>query len=289
MNARTSLSRHIQPLQPLRLSYLKSGRAYVPRRESKRSLVRPAEGSLRRRQQAYKSSLVPPKLSQTLAYLEPTEQDRLLRQRSLTEARRGNYQTALEGLNLLVERNPRSAIDYNNRGLVYFQSGEFAAALADYNHAIKLNSRLASAYNNRANYYAAKGRLAEAIADYEMAIDLDPTNVRAWINQGVTFRELEMYPQAIENFDHALQITQFLSTGSANTAVLEGHIYGARGRTHHLAGDWNCGIADYRRALEKLDWLETIEAALSSHRLQSQVEDWLTQLIPASSQPMTDE
>lgn len=283
MNARTSLSRHNSSLQSFRPSYLKSGSAYVPRRESEGSLRRNRRKHLHRR-----SSLDTLKLSQPSAWLEPTEQDRILRQRSLTEARRGNYQTAIDDLDLLVERNPQSAIDYNNRGLVYFQSGQFAAALADYNHAIKLNARLASAYNNRANYYAAQGRLAEAIADYETAIDLDPTNVRAWINQGVTFRELEMYPQAIENFDHALQITQFLSTG-ANTAILEGHIYGARGRTYHLSGDWNYAIADYHRALEKMDCLETIEASSSSYRLQSQVENWLDQLMSSSGRTMTDE
>ncbi len=282
MNARTSLSRHNPTLQPLRLSHLKSGSAYVPRRESERKLRR------NRRQQLHcRRSLDSLKPSPKSTWLEPTEQERLLRQQSLTEARRGNYQAAIKGFNLLVERNPHSAIDYNNRGLVYFQSGQFAAALTDYNQAIRLNARLASAYNNRANYYAAQGRLAEAIADYETAIDLDPTNVRAWINQGVTFRELEMYPQAIENFDHALQITQFLSTG-ANTAVLEGHIYGARGRAHHLAGDWNYAIADYHRVLEKIDWLETIEAS-SPLRLQSQVKNWLDQLMSSSGTMMTDE
>lgn len=283
MNARTSLSRHNSSLQPFRPSYLKNGSAYVPRHESEGSSRRDRRKQLHRR-----SSLDTLKPSQKSAWLEPTEQDRLLRQRSLTEARRGNYQTAIEGFDLLIERNSHSAIDYNNRGLVYFQSGQVAAALADYNHAIKVDARLASAYNNRANYYAAQERLAEAIADYETAIDLDPTNVRAWINQGVTFRELEMYPQAIENFDHALQMTQFLSTG-ANTTVLEGHIYGARGRTHHLAGDWNYAIADYHRALDKMDWLETIEASSSSHRLQSQVENWLNQLMSSSGRTMTDE
>jgi len=282
MNAHTLLSRHSSSLQPFRPSYLKSGSAYVPRHAS--------EGSLRcnRRKQPNRKGSLDTLTSRRSAWLEPAEQDRLLRQRSLTEARRGNYQTAIEGFNLLIERNSQSAIDYNNRGLVYFQSGQVAAALGDYNHAIKLDARSASAYNNRANYYAAQGRLAEAIADYETAIDLDPTNVRAWINQGVTFRELEMYLQAIENFDHALQMTQFLSTG-ANTTVLEGHIYGARGRTHHLAGDWNYAIADYHRALDKMDGLETIEASLSSYRLQSQVENWLNQLVSSSGRTMTDE
>jgi tetratricopeptide (TPR) repeat protein len=272
MNARTSLSRNDHP-QALRPSYLRSGSAYVPRRDSEGNLVRN-----RSKQRNRKRSVETIRRHQKAAWLDPSEQDRLLRQRSLSEARRGNYTAAIEGLNLLIERNPFNAMDYNNRGLVYFQNGLSAAALADYNHAIKLNPRLASAYNNRANYYAAQGRLAEAIADYENAIDLDPTNVRAWINQGITFRELEMYPQAIENFDHALQITQFLASSPSSTMVLESHIFGARGRTHHLAGDWNYAIADYHRALGRLDELNAIEITSPSRRLQLQTIHWLDQL-----------
>ncbi|KAM3101227.1 tetratricopeptide repeat protein [Phormidesmis sp. 146-12] len=264
MNARTSLSQDNS--RSLRPTYLKSGRTHVTRRSS-------TTNPLRQRRRPLEST-------RRTTWLEPSEQDRLLRQQSLCEARKGNYRDAIEGLNLLLERNPSSSVDFNNRGLVHFQSGQFGAALDDYNYAIHLNPKLASAYNNRANYYAAQGCLTEALADYEMAIDLDPTNIRAWINQGITFRELEEFAQAIENFDHALQITQLLSNGS--TSVLEAHIFGARGRAHHLSGDWNYAISDYNRALERFSDTDAISSA-ASHRLLAQIDGWLNDLIAPQS------
>ncbi|MER3435047.1 MAG: hypothetical protein C4288_16925 [Leptolyngbya sp. ERB_1_1] len=206
-------------------------------------------------------------------WLDPAAQDRLLRQRSLSDAKQGHYLEAIAGLTILINRNPENATDYNNRGLVHYQCGDLEAALEDYNEALRLNPKLAGAYNNRANYYAAQGLLIEAIADYEMAIDLDPMNVRAWLNQGITFRDLEMYSQAIENFEHGLQIKELLSSSVNNDFVLEAHLYGARGRTHHLAGDWNYAIADYRRALDRFP-----ESEISGKRLRSLISKWMQEL-----------
>jgi tetratricopeptide (TPR) repeat protein len=205
-----------------------------------------------------------------VTWLEPAAQDRLLRQHSLLQARQGNYLEAITGFTILIDRNPENATDYNNRGLVHFQWGQQEAAIEDYNEAIRLNPRLAAAYNNRANYYAAQGELEAAIADYEMAVDLDPTNIRAWLNQGITFRDLGLYSDAIENFEHALQIKELMSVNLDDNALLEAHIYGARGRTHHLAGDWNYAMADYRRTLDL-----TSEFENSGKRLRIQVKNWM--------------
>lgn len=214
------------------------------------------------------------KLSQRqTVWLDSAAQDRLLRQQSLSDAKQGNYLEAIAGLTILIDRNPESATDYNNRGLVHYQCGHLEAAIEDYNEAIRLNPKLASAYNNRANYYAAQGQPMEAIEDYDMAIDLDPTNVRAWVNQGITYRDLEMYEEAIENFEHALQIKELLSPKLDDNSALEAHIYGARGRAHHLAGDWNFAIADYRRALDR-----TSESDITVKRLRSQVTRWMQEL-----------
>lgn len=262
MNARTFLNRQNSD-KPFRAATVARKGASIARRP--------------RRQSPALTGLVPRRTFPThqTVWLEPKEQDRLLRQRSLSDARQGNYDDAIEGLTILIDRNPEGATDYNNRGLVHFQQGQLQAALDDYTQAIKLNPRLASAYNNRANYYAAQGNLAEAIADYETAIDLDPTNIRAWINQGITFRDLEMYAQAIENFEQALQINHLLGQNPEVSQRLEAHIYGAQGRTHHLAGDWNLAIADYYRALDRFF---DLELDLTSHRLQTQIILWLGEL-----------
>jgi tetratricopeptide (TPR) repeat protein len=190
-----------------------------------------------------------------------------LRQHALVEAQQGHHTEAILLFSHLIDCDPSNASDYSNRGLVYFQSGQRDAALTDYNRAIELNPRLDSAYNNRANYYAAQGQFLEAILDYDIALDLNPINVRAWINQGITFRELELYDRAIESFELALYLGK-----------LEGHIYAERGRAYHLRGDWNCAVADYRRALTALPQ-SGAGAQSPSVRLRAQVERWLDELI----------
>ena len=209
--------------------------------------------------------------------LSQLDQDCLLRQQSLAAARQGNYTMAIAGLTRLVERNPHSAKDFNNRGLVYLQVGQMAAALADYDRALELNPKLASVYNNRANYHAAQGQLATAILDYETAIDLDPTNIRAWINQGITFRDLDLLSQAIENFDQAFYIYQLVRHDTSETVLLECHLHAQRGRTYEIAGDWNCAIADYYMALALIERNETPSSLLD--RLQIQVSEWLGELL----------
>lgn len=193
--------------------------------------------------------------------------DSYLRSCALRLAQQGNYTEAIALLSQLISRHPHNAVNYNNRGLIYFQSGETQKALFDYNTALKLNPYLASAYNNRANYYAACGELAAALADYDQAIDFNPRYVRAWINRGITWRDLGQYEEAIENFEVALLFGQ-----------LEGHIWAERGRTYHLWGDWNCAIADYRRALTQLPSSETTRDVTGS-RLRLQIENWLNDLL----------
>jgi tetratricopeptide (TPR) repeat protein len=182
------------------------------------------------------------------------------------KAAQGNYAVAIALLNQLIAIQPNSAIDYNNRGLMHFRNNQLAEALADLTQALEINPRLDSAYNNRANCYAAQGNLAAAISDYDIALDLNPANVRAWINQGVTFREMGIYDLAVENFDIALILA----------SSLQERIYGERGRTYHLRGDWNCAVADYRQALELL----SKQPHLAGYR--QKIQTWLNELLGMS-------
>ncbi len=199
--------------------------------------------------------------------LSPSEREALLRRQALLAAQEGQFTEAIALFTQLLNLNPQSARDYNNRGLVYFQHGQMEQAIADYNLALALNPTLDSAYNNRANYYASQKMFLEAILDYDMALDLNPTNIRAWINQGITCRELEMWDRAIESFDCALALNRLVS-----------HVYAERGRTYHLCGDWNCAIADYHRALASL---AVPSATIAGHaaRLRLQIENWMAELL----------
>lgn len=63
--------------------------------------------------------------------------DSYLRSSALTKAQQGYYTEAIALLSQLIHRHPHNAIDYNNRGLIYFQSGEnqklFATIIQRYN------------------------------------------------------------------------------------------------------------------------------------------------------------
>jgi tetratricopeptide (TPR) repeat protein len=220
---------------------------------------------------------------QERVYLSPSDQEALLRQQAIDKAQQGCPEEAIDLFTFLIHYNPDSASNYNNRGLLQFQQGRPELALEDYNAALHLNPRLGKVYNNRANCFASLGDLEAAIADYETAINLDPTDIRARLNLGITFRELELYDRALESFDLALQIVQLLNSTElvGIPAALEGHIYAERGRLSHLIGDWNCAVADYHRALERLPLTDS--PTESSYRLRSQVQDWLNSLLNPSS------
>ena len=158
------------------------------------------------------------------------------------KAARGDYSEAIAIITRLLQLNPQSAVDYNNRGLMLSNNDQYEEAIADFNRALAINPRLDGAYNNRGNSQAALGNLALAIADYQRAIDYNPTNLKALINLGISFRQLGLYDLALENFDLSLLFSKHL----------QGRIYAERGKTYHSRGDYNCAIADYNRALKLL-------------------------------------
>ncbi|MDZ8224082.1 tetratricopeptide repeat protein [Nostoc sp. ChiVER01] len=188
------------------------------------------------------------------------------RSNALKLAQKRQYSEAIALFNKLIDRDYNNAIDFNNRGLIYFKSGEKQKALCDYNTALKLNSKLVGAYNNRANYYVVCGDLAAAIADYDRAIDLNPTYVRARINRGITLRDLGQYKEAIENFEIALLFGQ-----------LEAYIWAECGRTYHLWGNCNCALTAYNRAFTLLSRIDP-KKEVFSYRLYLQLESWLNEL-----------
>lgn len=182
-----------------------------------------------------------------------------------------NYAVAISLLSELIARYPKSATNYNNRGLMYFRLARISEALEDLSKAIAINPQLDSAYNNRANCHAASGNLIAAISDYDLALDLNPANLRAWINQGITYREMNAYDLALEN----LEIALFLGNS------LKERIYAERGRTYHLRGNWNCAVADYQTALAIMSELpdKQRDRASTALRDRTKVSFWLDELL----------
>ena len=88
----------------------------------------------------------------------------------------------------VLAQSPKTAEEYNNRGLDRQNSGDLDGAIADYTKAISLKGNaitIATSYNNRANAYMAKNDFAAAVADYGSAIQLQPANFENYYNRGI--------------------------------------------------------------------------------------------------------
>jgi tetratricopeptide (TPR) repeat protein len=197
-----------------------------------------------------------------------TVSDDRLSASAVRAVRQRRYAQALTMLNQLIHRHPNQANYYSNRGLLHLWRGDYTAALNDCNYAIQLEPHLDKAYNNRANCYIAMGLTVKALIDYERAVDLNPFNCRARVNFALTLRNLGDFDAALNCLDEALLFYK-----------LTAQIYAERGRTYHLRGDWNCAIADYRRAMAAID--EAV-ASPQDEQLLKRIRRWMEELIPNS-------
>ncbi len=91
---------------------------------------------------------------------------------------------------VISAQTPRSAEDYNNRGLERRSRGDIEGAIQDFDKAIALNPNDAGFYYNRARAREASRDLNAAIDDYDKAIKKDSGFLPAYINRGEIRRRL---------------------------------------------------------------------------------------------------
>ena len=76
-----------------------------------------------------------------------------------------------------IDKDPKNAAAYNNRGYAYDDKGEYDQAIKDYDKAIELNPQYADAYNNRGYAYLNRGNVGDnelAMKDFETGLTLNP-------------------------------------------------------------------------------------------------------------------
>jgi len=77
-----------------------------------------------------------------------------------------------------LELNPKDAVAYNNRGLVYHELNELDKALEEYTKALNINPEMAIFYENRAIIFLRKGMNGKAAEDYQQAVKLTTDEAR---------------------------------------------------------------------------------------------------------------
>lgn len=136
------------------------------------------------------------------------------------------------------EREPTTAIGYNDRAYFRKAIGDLDGALADYNRVIELHPN-AAAYTGRGNVKREKRDLDGALADYNRAIELNGDNPTAYYNRAVTKQAKGDLDGALADFDPAIQLDP------KNAAA-----YHSRGAARVMRGDLDGALADYNRSIE---------------------------------------
>ena len=156
-----------------------------------------------------------------------------------TAYQNGDYESARDAMNKVIEFKPDDANAYNNRGLTYGEQQRYDEALNDYNKAIELKLDFAIAYNNRGNTYNSLKRYDEALNDYNKAIELKPDYARAYNSRGFTYDDLKRYDEALADYNKAIE----LKTDDAL-------VYNNRGFTYQNQKRYDEALNDYNKAIE---------------------------------------
>ena len=165
----------------------------------------------------------------------------------------GDYDLAIKGYNLALEKDVNNALVYNNRGFSYFHKGEYENALNDYNRAIMLSPKLKIAQYNKDEllkllkedekfqkiiqkserdnldyrYYfnlgiqeANQGNINEAMTAYNKVIGLKPNFAPVYMFIGILEFQKENYKKAYEYYSKSIDIDSKMTDAYFNRAQI---------------------------------------------------------------------
>ncbi len=144
---------------------------------------------------------------------------------------------------------------YLSTAQTYRARSNFATALENLNKAIRLTTpELAAAYYERAAVYIGLQNDSSALNDCSQIIQLQPQKPEGYVCKGVVLTDLRQNGQAINNFNHAIELDKKFIAAYSGRAFAE------------------INTADYDLALLDLNFAITSEPLVSNHyRLRAQV------------------
>jgi tetratricopeptide (TPR) repeat protein len=169
---------------------------------------------------------------------------RAYRARAWRTEKNGDEAAALGDRTRSLELEPQWAVQWNNRGLIFYRAiGQVEAAIADFTRAIELDSTNGDFFVNRGHCYFDQLDHARAREDYSRAVKLLPEAEKAmqWHNLGLADRALGDLESAVEDFSCAI------GTDASNTDFLV-----ERAGTYVAAGNYAEAVADCLQAIQRM-------------------------------------
>jgi protein O-mannosyl-transferase len=132
----------------------------------------------------------------------------------------GKIQEAFSLFEKSIKANQRNPNAYFHRGSIYGKSGKLKEAISDFSEAIRYSPGFTQAYINRAIAKAMNHDNRGALSDLDSVL-AKGKNESAYFNRGILRNELKEYPQAILDFQEAINLNAsclkcYYSMGLAN-------------------------------------------------------------------------
>jgi tetratricopeptide (TPR) repeat protein len=99
-----------------------------------------------------------------------------------------------------IRANPRSAINYNGRGLEYMKKGDDKMAIKDFTKAIEVDPSFDRAYINRGELYLKNGDFQAAIRNFGKAIEIRPDSFYGYQYRADAYFDHQDYELAILDY-----------------------------------------------------------------------------------------
>ncbi len=110
----------------------------------------------------------------------------------------------------LFMKDPLTAEEHNNLGVIYEREGKNDLAIREYKSAIRNDDTLVTPLVNLGNVYFKEGKFTKAERSYEKALELDVTNLEAANNLASLY--IETGEQYKEGLQYILTATENLKT-----------------------------------------------------------------------------
>lgn len=159
--------------------------------------------------------------------------------RADTRAELKQYDLALEDINHLLYREPKSASLLFEKGSICLRSNDTICALQSFLSATQYDSQNPANWSALGLTYLMQNQQNEALSALTNAINKGSKWAGDYINRGIIFYRLHNYRNALADYDKAIKL-----------APQDAQTYYNRGVLRQELGDYNYALEDFNKALD---------------------------------------
>ena len=145
-------------------------------------------------------------------YLNKETNPKVIYKKAQTEFKLKNYNKSIENFNLFLNFYPQDINALYQLAKAFYQNGEYLSALENINICIEKDKSIPAYYNLRAEIYFATKLYKLATNDFSMSLDLNPNSGEIYYKKGNSEYKAGNFKTACTNWEKALMLKYYKAT-----------------------------------------------------------------------------